>query len=295
MFDQSTKTMQLTPIATTFADDFAGRFGIFNLEIPPPRWAKEFMRFDWAGARFEDETSEAQELYGNLFFVVAIGAGAFVFHLALITTVALTGLPVPKGFQLPLFEAKLFTAMSMGLLNVSAGALVNSHVSDGWRLVAAFEVLGTLSFIAWLFLKGREFTRKVAWSPAKLALTERERAVFREFTNSTHAGEADLRITLGDFLQRAHLVGQANEDTASGKELVSLVTLFRELDIDHNGLLDEEEFRLGVASKRLNLPKATLIENFHAFACANQPILGTYSSSIFSPSGVVSSTEPWGR
>jgi hypothetical protein len=42
---------------------------MFNLQMSPPRWAKDFMSFSWAGKLFDDSSDASKVVSGQLFYL----------------------------------------------------------------------------------------------------------------------------------------------------------------------------------------------------------------------------------
>mmetsp|Transcript_39642 Transcript_39642/g.88718 ORF Transcript_39642/g.88718 Transcript_39642/m.88718 type:complete len:94 (-) Transcript_39642:1150-1431(-) len=81
----------------------AGAFGMFNLEMPPPKWAKDFMQFKWAGRYFVDHTEATRVMRGHFFYMVSTMLSTFILHRLFIEAWKkfLKNRPMPKKYAMP--------------------------------------------------------------------------------------------------------------------------------------------------------------------------------------------------
>ena len=204
----SAVTGKLSSMPDTYVDGFAGSFGMFNLQLSPPRWAKStvagrrLMSWEeevkgvkvvpprvgpedkariWAElhplyAFGNDETRASEALKFHLFYAIPMFFGTVLLHymgISLIKKYKLLN-PIPEPFKFPQFEIKLFLALCTGMLDVAFGVLTTVHSRVGWKFIACIYVFITVWFIQWFTARGREFRKNTKWYPLANLLTARE-------------------------------------------------------------------------------------------------------------------------
>ena len=76
---------------------------MFNLQMNPPVWAQEAMRFTWLSSAFEDDTAATKIFQGHLFYCAAVMIMVPLVHIGVVKAIeACIKSELPEILQPPL-------------------------------------------------------------------------------------------------------------------------------------------------------------------------------------------------
>lgn len=232
-------TAKIGGLPDSYSKGFASGFAMFNLQMAPPKWAKNAMRFGAAkvassgGRRLasfvNDGTDATEVMRGHFFWSFSLGIIVVGLHV-LFLEIAKRKLKgenseknLPAMFEFPKLEIKVGMVVSMGAIDASLGVFSEPNSAGLWKLIAGLELACALGFVAWFMKKGKQFQETVEWKPLASAYSFRP------------ANELDTSA----YYSEAEVVKACQEGGRTKKEARAL---FKSLRVPENGLLSYEEF-----------------------------------------------------
>ena len=250
-------TSKLSAMPSSYSD-FAGGFSIFLLQVPLPWVGSDDDDRRRLGANGDDgffgnDGTEATEvMQGHLFWAALVIIGMTILHGVALAVLNWMATAVPGSMQFPHAEVKVLLAISMGAMDCSFAVLASASTAPGWKLVAATEVVATMTFVGWFITKERDFVTRVRWVP----LSNVKRFGMLRW------GDDKDKIT--GYLTQAEVVSMARE---AGQTKEQGEALFAELDVNNDGMLDYSEFSLQQELESLGINCKVVFESacFHQF------------------------------
>jgi len=214
--------------------DSTGNNNVATVSVPSTSdGIVEILTLKQESEQWDTKASIAMRMH--IFWVCFAMSFTFVVHLAFLGVAHLFGystMQIQGGYRFPHIEIKVFLAMSIGMLDISIGVLCARNSAMGWKVVALTQIVLIGVFVSWLFKLSYAFLKVSLWKP--LANVTRRSPRSHDHLLGEHSSS-----TMGGYLSSAEIMKFARHMGMTKREGRAL---FRELDIDGNGILDYHEF-----------------------------------------------------